>query len=294
MFDAVFRQRLDEIAKARSSSQIAVDARQDARPLFLEARTISGARVRVGRVAAGLTEDLCGCGALLPLAEGGLLLPGSSFEDRTAMLGRIAARLRSQTAFALSDDRLDLRDVGAHSDDAPVFAQMPRGLFRPLGAKTYAVRLTALIRPPQADCPSHFLFSRRSEKKRIGPGLWDSLAAGLVAAGESVRDALARESLEEAGLDLSRLSPAFCARTVFERPIAEGFLLEESFEYAIELPRSFSPYAVDGEVSAFAAFTAEETLELIEANRMMPEAAAAALRILQKAAAENASALSAV
>ena len=105
---------------------------------------------------------------------------------------------------------------------------------------------------------------------------------------------ICREVLEEAGLDLSRLSPAFCARTVFERPIAEGFLLEESFEYAIELPRSFSPYAVDGEVSAFAAFTAEETLELIEANRMMPEAAAAALRILQKAAAENASALSAV
>ena len=236
MFDAVFRQRLDEIAKARSSSQIAVDARQDARPLFLEARTISGARVRVGRVAADLAEDLCGCGALLPLAEGGLLLPGSSFEDRTAMLGRIAARLRSQTAFALSDERLDLRDVGAHSDDAPVFAQMPRGLFRPLGAKTYAVRLTALIRPPQADCPSHFLFSRRSEKKRIGPGLWDSLAAGLVAAGESVRHAN-RSKRQDSTSRGSR--PPFAPAPFSSGRLPKGFCSRRALSTRLNFPAAF-------------------------------------------------------
>src|SRR5690606_1323182 len=69
-----------------------------------------------------------------------------------------------------------------------------RAAMRPLGMLTQAVHLSAWA-------PDGRLWiARRALDKPNDPGLWDTLAGGLVAAGEDCETALLRESREEAGL----------------------------------------------------------------------------------------------
>lgn len=233
-----------------------------------------------------------------PLGEKkGARLFGSTFKERSALLERIeTCLLQHGIALRISPEKLDLRPLAAarhalESNNTQVaLAEIPRSIVRMLGVKTFAVRLTALSRPLTERGTSNeldpsaplFLFSQRSLKKAIGPGCWDSLAAGLSAAGETLAESLAREAQEEAGFGFTERVPTFIAKRLFSQPLPEGFLVEESFEYVVTLPENFAPSAVDGEVAQFKHFSPIATLELIENNQMMPEAAVAAIAILQK------------
>ena len=227
----------------------------------------------------------------------GIRLLGSTFEERSALLERVEpCLLQHGITLRSSSEKLDLRPLALarhplESKNARIaLAKIPRSLVRVLGVKTFAVRLTALSWPSTEIAPSSepdpstplFLFSQRSLKKAIGPGRWDSLAAGLSAADETLGESLAREAQEEAGLSFTECMLAFIARRLFAQPLPEGFLIEESFEYVVTLPESFAPIAIDGEVAQFKTFSPMATLELIESDRMMPEAAVAAIAILQK------------
>ena len=296
MLDA-FLARLEVLADALRAGFAFGDARQTRRAQLLVCDT--GRHIEVGSAAFEAADVLARTPGIPQLPSGALVLEGDTLEARSAAIAYAEAALRQVLPAGGSSEALDLRALAAREASAPVFARMPRGLFRPLGAKTYAVRLTALLAqatnwakvphaallPPDLEAPL-FLFSQRSLKKRIGPGLWDSLAAGLVAAGETPEAALARECAEEAGLAFDQATLIALSSRSFVCPIPEGLLFEESFEYALRLAPDFRPRALDGEVAAFGAFSPVETLDLIERGLMMPEAAAAALAVLQKMTAE--------
>ena len=57
---------------------------------------------------------------------------------------------------------------------------------------------------------------KRSKQKRLLPGKWDTAVGGHVSAGESIEDALKRESLEELGL--TRLTARFLGSYLWENP----------------------------------------------------------------------------
>ena len=57
------------------------------------------------------------------------------------------------------------------------------------------------------DPEGRLLLQRRSAHKDLYPGRWDTAVGGHVAAGESVRQALKREALEELGLDATAAKP---------------------------------------------------------------------------------------
>ena len=68
---------------------------------------------------------------------------------------------------------------------------------------------------------------QRAFDKATNPGRWDTTVGGLVAAGESARLALARETWEEAGLHVADLQGLAPMRSVtVRRPAAEGFVVE--------------------------------------------------------------------
>lgn len=146
-----------------------------------------------------------------------------------------------------------------------------RSLFRALGLLTCVVHLTARN-------SEGFILGLRSSAKRIGPGRWDSLAAGMVRAGEAPETALAREAMEEAGiapdvlatLHIRDLPPRIRLCT----PKNEGVLFERTYPFTATLPPKIKLIPRPGEVERFATFSLQEVRELIVRSQIMHEAAA--------------------
>ncbi|MDO5530523.1 NUDIX domain-containing protein [Sutterella sp.] len=183
------------------------------------------------------------------------------------------------------DELLDLRAMtrpDAPPEGKPLL-RLERALFRPIGAGTSAVQITARLRAPSDERDPVFLMAKRSQKKLVGPGLWDGLAAGMIGAGETPLNAAGREAMEEAGLEnLEALHPEDLGFYWASRPIRHGWLHEASHSFCVTLPEGFTPRPLDGEVECFEVCSAEKALERIVEGKMMKEAAMAMLLTLRK------------
>lgn len=169
-------------------------------------------------------------------------------------------------AGALPEWRNELLDVFAHGQDTPLF-RLERGAFRFFGFTTRCVHAVA------QDREGRFLLGKRSSKKRVSPGLWDTLSGGLVAAGESLLSALQRETHEEAGLTPEQYCCGIPSSLLVEKPVETGWMREETVTFPIGLSAGAVPRNLDGEVEQFGAFTLVEIEELISAHRITTEAA---------------------
>lgn len=155
-----------------------------------------------------------------------------------------------------------------------LIARVDRSAVRLLGIPTRVVRLLA------TSADARPVLQKRSDKKRIAPGLFDNFAAGMVAAGETPLEALVRETREETGLTLD-IEPSFEPLFRFKcaRPVPEGFLFEENFVYRTSLSEGFSPRGNVDEVARFLTLDEREILDAILAGKLMPEAAHAFLTL---------------
>ena len=160
--------------------------------------------------------------------------------------------------------------------------RIERALCRPLGALTQSVHLVGLARIPETVFDRVFFVGTRSAKKLVGPGLLDGLAAGMIAAGESPREALAREAAEEASLSGGDATLTLLGERLVSRPVRSGWMRERMTAAMAVLPEGFSPRPVDGEVERFDLVSADEALDLIEEGCMMSEAALALLLALER------------
>lgn len=246
-----------------------------------------GRRIVVGR----LSEHFRSLVSPLPgfaVARREALLLGDA-PERTRALAEAAKRLAAAGFIAEGPEELvslvaEDRNIGS----APL-GRLPRNLVRALGVRTRVVRLTAFAPEAPETLGSRadwlapmLVLALRSPKKRICPGLWDSVAAGMAQAGEDEREALARESAEEAGLRLEALSCKPCPPIEVARGADRGWMRESVSCFAATLPAGTSLAARDGEVARFAVVSAAELLELIAARRLMPQAALASLSALEK------------
>lgn len=137
----------------------------------------------------------------------------------------------------------------------PTGFTLERSAFRFLGLTTRCVAAVAFT----PDCC--VWLGRRSPRKRINPGLWDTLARGLVAAGETPDEALRRETLEEAGLtepDVRFAAPPLVHHTC--RKVPEGILSEITYTYRAETACGIVPHNRDGEVAEFKSVPLEALL----------------------------------
>lgn len=165
---------------------------------------------------------------------------------------------------------LDVRDLA----ETAVLGQAERTFFRFMGLTTYCVHAAAV----SADGRIHL--ARRSLRKRVCPGLWDTLAGGMVAAGESWLESLRRETMEEAGLDAGSFTPiGEPSRLTVLRPVPEGWMREVSVTYPVQVARDARPVNRDGEVECFELVTPEELLARIERGEVTVEASIALLAL---------------
>jgi 8-oxo-dGTP pyrophosphatase MutT (NUDIX family) len=163
------------------------------------------------------------------------------FFSRTAVLADAAMRLKDAgLTWGWRNEPLDVRT----NPELESIATIERVVCRTLGINTVAVHLNAFA------SDGRLWVARRSPLKAIDPGLWDNLVGGMVPAGESEREALAREAWEEAGLDVAGWAIDRGGRVQIQRPVPEGFMSETVQIFDTILSADAAPRNIDGEVAA--------------------------------------------
>ena len=149
-----------------------------------------------------------------------------------------------------------------------VVGVIERGAVRPLGIATQAVHLVGWAEQ------GGVWVQQRAFDKATDPGQWDTLMGGLVSAGESIADTLARETWEEAGLRLDALRAVGAqARLTVRRPVANGYMVEHIHVYDAWVPAALTPLNQDGEVAAFERLGLDELRQRLRADAFTLEAA---------------------
>lgn len=208
--------------------------------------------VQVGSVAPALIEALAGDlrrdGCLRPWhpdatdAAGGWLIEGAPDEG----LQWLARTLRASGLCGPWRNEL----LAVHDTQGRRVSVVERGAVRPLGITTQAVHLVG--RSPEG---RHWV-QQRARNKANDPGKFDTLMGGMVSAADTVAQALARETQEEAGLALSSLAALrHGGRITICRPSSQGeglgWMHENIDWFECEVPDGVLPCNQDGEVEAF-------------------------------------------
>jgi 8-oxo-dGTP pyrophosphatase MutT (NUDIX family) len=187
--------------------------------------------------------------------------------ELTASLHELALAMREAgLAHVWRDEQLAVTDEPGH-----VLGTVERAVVRPLGIATHAVHLAGYA--PGGD---HWI-QQRSFAKANDPGMLDTLVGGMVPASDSLDQALARETWEEAGLQLERVEQLRQGGALtIRRPSDSGFggyVVERIDWYRCVVPAGVVPVNQDGEVQEFRRMPAEEVLARLLQDEFTLEAA---------------------
>ena len=214
---------------------------------------------------------------------------GSTFEvlgNLTHALNHVAQVLRERQVGHVAHYWRD-EQLGVYNDSGELLGSVERGAVRPLGIATRAVHLVG--RTPDGE----MWVQQRSLTKANDPGLWDTLMGGMVPAHDSLQEALARETREEAGLHLAQLAKLrhrgqvkVTRPTDDDVPVAPrlpsanppkpaagiGYMVEVIDWFDAEVPHGTVPENQDGEVAQFALLAEDELVAKLQRNSFTLEA----------------------
>lgn len=168
------------------------------------------------------------------------------------------------------DEPIDVRAASG----GPSLGTVERGAVRVLGMATDAVHLVGSTADGQG-----LWLQQRALTKPTHPGQWDTLMGGMVSGGDTLAQALARETWEEAGLQLAQLrglEAGGCLEVV--RPCDQGGpglgLVRECIHwFHATLPEGVAPCNQDGEVERFDGLPHAQVQARLAAGAFTPEAA---------------------
>jgi 8-oxo-dGTP pyrophosphatase MutT (NUDIX family) len=136
-----------------------------------------------------------------------------------------------------------------------------------LGILTHAVHLVGLA------ANGDVWLQHRALSKATDPGLWDTLAGGLLSAGDSLHSGMLRETHEEAGLFASDLSAITLHGMVQQRrEVPDGLILEAVWTYSAVVNAAAMPLNLDGEVMDFACVSREQLAMMVRSEQVTQEA----------------------
>lgn len=191
----------------------------------------------IGYVKPALAERLRGASPGIRLSAGRVDLPE-----------RLLPRLNELARAAGLPVRGENFDIRA-TPDGPSLGVLDRGALPSLGVIGTGVHLNGLVAKGEG---VHLWVAKRAATKKLDPGKLDHLVAGGVPAGFTPFAALLKEAGEEAGLgeDIARQAREVARfRYDMERP--EGLRRDFIYAYDLNLPESFVPQPMDGEVEQF-------------------------------------------
>lgn len=190
--------------------------------------------------------------------------------DPCLALRRIAQSMRqvdyARVAYLWCDEQL-----AVHAMDGARIATVERGAVRALGITTQGVHLHGV--GPE----NRVWIQQRALDKQTDPGRWDTLMGGMVSAVDSLESALARETMEEAGLALEQLSCVHWAgHFTMRMPTAVdsglGYRVERIDWFEAVVPAGVAPINLDGEVHQFKLVAADALRDMLLQNVFTTEA----------------------
>jgi 8-oxo-dGTP pyrophosphatase MutT (NUDIX family) len=187
-------------------------------------------------------------------------------EDLSATLAAIAAALRERELCHVWRNEL----LAVCDEAGAVLGVVERAATRVLGITTGAVHLAAV------DAQGRHWVQRRAFDKPTDPGLWDTLVGGAVPASDTLTHALARETWEEAGLQLAQVRDLrHGGRTWTQRPadVPHGYVVEWLEWFTCTLPAGVQPRNQDGEVAEFRCLDAAEVTQRLQSDEFTIDAA---------------------
>lgn len=188
--------------------------------------------------------------------------------ELTASLHAVAQALhRAGLGGAWRDEQLAVCD-----EEGRRAGTVERAAVRPLGITTWAVHLVG------ETASGRIWVQQRALDKANDPGLWDTLMGGMVPAADTLQEALARETWEEAGLRLDALRDIVQAgRLTTRRPATDGrgagYVVEHIDWFRCTIPEALAPVNQDGEVAQFRLMDRPELQEKMERGEFTTEAA---------------------
>lgn len=180
---------------------------------------------------------------------------------RTARVAEVLEALRAQRTVPMLTGWRDEPFAVRPSFYTPPTLVVERAAGPLFGLPAYGCFTNGFVCAAGADRPTHLWLGRRSRAKPTWPGLLDCVAAGGIAAGQSVSSAMARECLEEAGIPAevsAQLRPAGGVSYTGFNDDGWGIKADVIFAFDLQLPASFRPVAVDGEMEDFMLMPVEQ------------------------------------
>ena len=216
----------------------------------------------VGRVTDAFAARLAGHPAVFEVDAGAVTLASGlkTFEDRSAAVAEVLARLRGEGAFPVWRD--EFYPVLHRWNDEPLL-RIERGAVPDFGVRGFGVHLNGYVRDPRSGALGLWV-GKRSMTKPTGPGKLDHLAAGGQPHGIGIVENMIKECAEEADIPRAlaeRVVPVGLVSYRCERP--EGLRDDDLFCFDLELPADFTPKNTDGEVEAFSLWPIEKVAERI-------------------------------
>jgi 8-oxo-dGTP pyrophosphatase MutT (NUDIX family) len=181
------------------------------------------------------------------------------FEARTAAMdGVVAALSEAGRLLPLAQERYP---VAPRTGDPPLLS-LERAALPAFGIRAHGVHLNGFVRRPNG---LHMWIARRARDKPTYPGQLDNMVAGGQPLGLSVRDNLAKECAEEAGIPADLAARAVPTGAVsYQHHHAYGLKRDVLFLFELELPAEFVPVPHDGEVESFELWPVERVLQTAE------------------------------
>ena len=158
----------------------------------------------------------------------------------------------------------------SHDPDVaqPEWFRLERAAFRFFGLRSHAVHINGFTPDGRMWC------ARRALSKATDPGRLDNLAAGGLAADETILQCAVRELGEEAGMGPSLAQHIQRAgRITTARTEPEGWHDETLLVFNLCVPEAVVPHNTDGEVSAFVCLSPAEVMQRIQAADFSKDAA---------------------
>ncbi len=153
------------------------------------------------------------------------------------------------------DENFDVRET---PESAPV-AVLDRAALPSFGIIGAGVHLNGLVRRPDG---VHLWVAKRAADKKLDPGKLDHLVAGGIPAGLTPMQTLIKEAAEEAGLPEALAAQAQKVGSfAYNMEREEGLRRDVIYAFDLDLPESFTPKPMDGEVESFELWPIERAFE---------------------------------
>lgn len=147
----------------------------------------------------------------------------------------------------------------------PLLFKMERSAAPLFGVRQYGVHINGFVR--HSGLGLCLWLQRRSQHKQTWPGMMDNFVGGALADGVGVLETAVKEAAEEANVPAALASELRPAGSVsFLHLSARGIHNNTLFIYDLELPESFQPSNMDGEVEGWTLVPRDRVLATITSH----------------------------